>query len=429
MTITAVNFLTETSSAAVNAARREIKDFYRPDVTSDDRGDWNAGLNAVLPADDQITAAQRWSRSREIYALLNSPDALALTAATEGWQATNAASVFTTHDGSTLATPGAAVGRIEGGQDIADLLQSSASLRPVYVRRPAGGIRNRANGSADPSNNAVWSAGATTNGVTHTRIGTGADANGPWADYTVSGTATANTTFLSHLSSFSRVAAAIGQTYTASFRAFRTAGTEPPAGSGARAEVVEEIAPTTFNATAASAAYGGTDPTILTVSKTLSVAGTNQVRASFSIFTANGATVDYTVRIQAVQFEAGSTRTAYQANLSQFDVTEAGVRDLFEAQFDLSDDVLAVTLADGLDGDLFVIGDVGCAVYPVTVAPAGTLSIGPTTTTGGAAGLLSTLSGGTGRIAGVYAKEGGFTAAELLRLETYAIAIGCGPIL
>jgi hypothetical protein len=91
--------------------------------------------------------------------------------------------------------------------------------------------------------------------------------------------------------------------------------------------------------------------------------------------------------------------------------------------------VLAVTLADGLDGDLFVIGDVGCAVYPVTVAPAGTLSIGPTTTTGGAAGLLSTLSGGTGRIAGVYAKEGGFTAAELLRLETYAIAIGCGPIL
>lgn len=218
-------------------------------------------------------------------------------------------------------------------------VQVTPASRPTYGRHPARGIVNRANGSAAPANNAFWTNTLTQNGVTITRTATGSDAEGPWAEYSVVGTATALTSFNTLSGPSSRVAAAVGQVFTTSYRAWCVAGSEPPAGCGARADVWEEIAPTTVNGTPTiSALFKGTTPTMLSATRTLSVAGTNQARAGFTIRVEIGATVNFTIRVQALQFEQGSARTGYQTNVSPFDITEMGQQDCFYIQPDGVDD-------------------------------------------------------------------------------------------
>lgn len=212
--------------------------------------------------------------------------------------------------------------------------QATAANAPVSCIFPSSGVRNRANGSADVGNAGVWQPSSVTNGVTVTKIASGFDTDGlPYADYTVVGTASADTTSGAYLNSLSRIAGVSGQTFTASFIAKIIGGTPPPADNGVRADVIGETAPTTFVEATTSSVVMPTVDTVITASRTLNNAATNQVRGVLSIITRNTATVNYTVRIKALQFERAAARSNYQFNYSAFNVTEAPFASVRGIQF------------------------------------------------------------------------------------------------
>ena len=232
--------------------------------------------------------------------------------------------------------------------------QATPANAPVSCILPSVGVRNRANGSAAPSG-ASWQSTSTVNGVTVTRVASGFDTDGlPFVDYSVSGTASSEATSATYFSSDSRVAATTGQAYTASFIAQVIAGTPPPAtggGNGVRADVVGETAPATFVEATTSSVVGPTSATVITATHTLGNAASNQARGLISIITRAGVTVSYTVRIKAVQFELGSSRTNYQFNYSQYNVTEAPFASVRGIQFDGVDDWLQTAAIDFSNSD------------------------------------------------------------------------------
>lgn len=218
--------------------------------------------------------------------------------------------------------------------------QSTAGGRPVYAEHPTSGVRNFANGSADPGG-ALWSAGGTSNGITVTRVASGTDTDGlPYADYSVAGTATAVSS-VSIYTLASRTAATLGQTFTVSVATQRIGGSAPPANCGIRLDVFEETAPSTLLVGANNGT--GTAPATETVQSftyTLANAAVNQTRCAVTARTENGATVNYTIRIKALQFERGAVRTAYQFNFSQANITEAPFAQVGNLLFDGIDDFL-----------------------------------------------------------------------------------------
>lgn len=127
------------------------------------------------------------------------------------------------------------------------------------------------------------------------------------------------------------------------------------------------------------------------------------------------------------QLEQGATATPYQdVGSTGLDVTEAGFPSPAFIRFDLSDDVLSTEFPDGFTGDVMVFGRQGSWIErDVTIAAPGALEIGPTTITGGPAGLLAAL----GDIVGWLAIDRTLTAAETSRLERYHSARGAGAIL
>lgn len=130
--------------------------------------------------------------------------------------------------------------------------------------------------------------------------------------------------------------------------------------------------------------------------------------------------------IGRVQLEEASAATAYQRVGSALDVTEAGVQSVRFIRFDLSDDVLPTVFPDGFAGDVFIAGRNGSWIERgVTVAPGGSLNIGPSTLTGGPAGLLAAL----GDIVGCAAVERALTDTEIARLVAYHRAKGAKGLL
>jgi hypothetical protein len=231
-------------------------------------------------------------------------------------------------DGTTAIAPNLAAGAWEiGGVAVA---RTAAELNAVTAKvertsatgssvLPAGttdqrtGLLNRAVGSELTGNTAYWVTTATSNGVTITRIASGTDVDGlPFADYTVTGTASALSEIEPYLSAAnSRAAATTGQAFTTSFIGRITAGTAPVNPSGFRADAIGETAPSTLVTTASSAVSQSATEAV--VSATYTTAGAaNQVRGAIIIRTASGAAVNYTIRLKALQLEVGSVRTAYQ---------------------------------------------------------------------------------------------------------------------
>lgn len=90
------------------------------------------------------------------------------------------------------------------------------------------------------------------------------------------------------------------------------------------------------------------------------------------------------------QLETGSTATPYQRVGSQFDVTEAGIPSAIYIRRDLIDDRLDVTLPAITDGKIIIGTTEGVWVDDLDFA-GGTFSMGPTTYTGGPAGLYDAI--------------------------------------
>lgn len=201
-------------------------------------------------------------------------------------------------------------------------VQATSGQRPTYGMIPYGGVRNFANGSADGVNNAVWLLAPVANGITASKIGYGFDTDGlPYADYRFQGTATSTFSASAYQVASSRTAAAVGQTYTVSLRCQRTGGTITGV-NGLRADVVEETAPTTFVGSTSSTPTTSASEVVISASRT--VTSGNQMRLALVLSIINGAVIDVTYRLKALQFELGSTRTAYQFNYSKYNITETG---------------------------------------------------------------------------------------------------------
>jgi hypothetical protein len=247
-----------------------------------------------------------------------------------------------------VTTPGQSVARVNDKSGRGNhATQATAGSRPLYALLPANGVRNLANGSADVGNATYWGTSSTVNGITYTRVASGLDTDGlPYADYTVTGTATAQTDLGTYSTSQSRSAMVVGQTLNNSFRAQIIAGSAPPANCGVISRIVAENSSFVGVETFSSAVTAPLTETAVTISGTITNATTAFARGTALITTASGATVNYTVRIKALQFELGSTRTAYQFNYSNVNIVEPPFAQVGALLFDGVDDFLQTPSVD-----------------------------------------------------------------------------------
>lgn len=179
------------------------------------------------------------------------------------------------------------------------------------ARRHNGGNDNYAAGADDMSNETAWPASGANNGVTVTKIASGIGGDGlPFADYTVVGAAVGASVVQLYTQTVSRTPAATSQTWTASILAQIIAGTVPTTtGTGVRLEINGETLAGSFLENFSSTPQRPTTETPILLTSTLANAGTQQARCGVVLRTDAGVTVNYTIRIKALQFEFGSART------------------------------------------------------------------------------------------------------------------------
>lgn len=205
--------------------------------------------------------------------------------------------------------------------------QPTAAQRPTYGVIPYGGIRNLANGSGAVGDINYWTSTNTVNGVTATRIATGIDTDGlPYADFTISGTCTATSAIVLYANrNNSRFLTPTGTVCTSSVIARRISGPAQPFNCGVRAEAYGETSPgNTINEAYNGNLVDSATDTMSTVSPTLVNAATNQMSGQVTFRSELGATVNATYRVKGFQLEKAAARSAFQLNLSKYNVTEAG---------------------------------------------------------------------------------------------------------
>jgi len=245
-----------------------------------------------------------------------------------------------------IAGPGAEVAAIRDSRGVLVATQATAAARPKYAVEPAVGVRNRATGSAAVADDARWFDTSTSDGVTATKLSSGVTPDGnAWARYQVAGTATGTAFPQLYNGVQSRTPASSGQSWTTSALARVESGTTGSAASGLRVNADEETAPATSVGSAVSPVFSGASLT--TISATRAITTGNQARASLLYRLGDGETADCIVYVEALQFELGTTRTAWQANRSQFDITEANVRSVNALVTDGVDDFMS--LATGFE--------------------------------------------------------------------------------
>ena len=260
--------------------------------------------------------------------------------------------------------------------------------------------RNTAVASGDPTNLTYWPATVLGSGITETTIARGIDTDGlPYADVRWSGIATGTTHTGPYVSDLIPVGA--GETYTASFIA-RMIGGSTAGVTGIRA-VMNELTSGVFLASSASASSVAATDTVMSVTATQTTG--NQFRPFAQLLFTNGATIDVTFRVKALQYEQGTERTAYQVNTSAYDVTEIGKPSMVGLKWDGVDDYMTtpvithasdkvqfwagvVKLSDAARGTVFIMSSGGRVSLE---APGATLS-GYSSTDGGTALAGATLT-------------------------------------
>lgn len=225
--------------------------------------------------------------------------------------------------------------------------QATAGARPRYALLPSNGLRNLANGSASVGDAAVWGVTFTQSGVTVTKVASGFDIDGlPYVDWQVSGTATATSGLSLYSIGLSRTYATVGQQFTCSVTARLIAGVAPAAGNGVRVEIIGETAPSTVTEFFGSSLSVPATETVLTITGTLANAATNQSRAAPAVAFNNGAVLNFTVRIKALQFERAAARTAYQFNYSNVNIAQPPFAQVGALLFDGVDDFMQTPSID-----------------------------------------------------------------------------------
>jgi len=253
------------------------------------------------------------------------------------------------------ATPVTAVGQpvgriLDRSGRAAHATQATAAARPAYARAPVGGVRNRVNGSAAVTNSTFWPSPLTANGITCTRVGQGTDTDGlPYVDLRYAGTAVANGQFDgAYAVANSNAPATLSETWTVSALITLIAGAATRNGTSLTVSVVELSAASAFLAGNSSGVFFGETEEMRTATRTLNQATVAQVRTTVTLSgVLAGAVIDVTFRVKGMQLERSASRSAYQHNLSMFDITETGLASRFALLDDLVDDAMATTLPAG----------------------------------------------------------------------------------
>lgn len=181
------------------------------------------------------------------------------------------------------------------------------------ARRHNGGNDNYAAGAADVANSEAWPASLSSNGVTWTKTGSGIDpvTGEPWVEGTVVGTAAGSRSEI-YIFPFSRTRrpCVINDVFVTSFFAQIVGGAPPEnSQSGIVAQTLGETAPSTYREGGFSGILRPTTRTLVSASRQMSNALTNQVRSDILIRHEVGVAVNYTIRISGYQFELGPART------------------------------------------------------------------------------------------------------------------------
>jgi len=245
--------------------------------------------------------------------------------------------------------PGQSVGRaLDRSGRSNHAKQETAAAKPTLGRHPRGGRRNLVprndwtvfpngpvSGTFSASGLAFVDSGALSAGVSVDILGSGDDAGVPYIDVRIYGT---NGTGSSVSATFRQNVLAAAQGYvTVSFRARTLAGTNTGIRVAPGAQVLN-------NGSFVRGVSTSSEPfpldAVLTGTTQL-VPPENQVNyVAATVFITAGSTVDITIRVSGLQLEAGSVATPPQKVLSQYDVTEAGVQDVWYLGADGIDDWL-----------------------------------------------------------------------------------------
>jgi hypothetical protein len=306
-------------------------------------------------------------------------------------------------------------------------VQSSSSLRPLLGRAPVAGVRNLLTRSDEFSHsswskvNLALSAGSTILGQTSTRLTDTADASAVYHGLSkgdVGGNARSQ-----------------GFVVRKGTARYVMLGTNSAANGQATYRAIFDLEAKTasgFNVTA-SITEIETDVFILTIHS--SYDGGDPTGRQHALFLMNGPSYPANLQYQGSGslsidvLRAFSSRTSsisisgfdQRVGASTLDVTEAGLAAPGYLRFDLVDDRLVHTFPSGFDGDLLIFGRSGSWVQEgVTVAPGGTLTIGPTAVPGAPTGLLAAL----GDIVGWLPVGRGTTQAERNKMRDYYMARG-----
>jgi hypothetical protein len=364
MTTIVDEFTNGMSADTARANMRAVVEAYGYDG-SGNAGDVRAFANTLLvPAGRSIGAAELGGGLRDDWNLLNNPAALTqamldLIAGSQHFPILPS-TVFSDDAGTTPAVIGGPVGAVRdmNGDVVAT---ATGTARPTFGVHPVMGVRNRWNGSASPADTAFWPTPRAQNGLTSTVVGSGTDGGLPYIDVRWQGVFTGSGFHnIIYAAGAARIPTVPTVQWTSSGVARVIAGAAP-AGGGLRVGVIEETAPSTFVGATESAPIDGSSDTERAATRV--VASGNQVRPSISLTGTVGDMVDVTYRIKGVQFEQGSTRTNYQFNFSQFNITEADQRPVYYLFDDNVDDVMNATIASELtDATIAWASDAGYTI-------------------------------------------------------------------
>lgn len=303
--------------------------------------------------------------------------------------------------------------------------QSDAAKRPLYSLLPANGVRNLANGSAAPSDVAIWPASTVRNGITATKVGSGFDTDGlPYVDLRFQGTASG--TFHEIAFNYLPTPAASGQSWTCS-AIMRVIGGSTANTSGLTVRVQELDAADGFIDNSVSDRVTASVDTISI--STNAIATGVKVRALVELAFTTATAIDVTYRIKALQFELGSTRTNYQFNYAATNIAQPPFTQVGALLYDGVDDfmvtpainfagaeVLGTELVSNGDFSNGVTGWLLIGTNSARAVVAGEMEV--TSTAGNFAGTRQTISGLTvGRAYkfSVTARQG--TTTNIVRAE------------
>jgi len=335
-------------------------------------------------------------------------------------------SLYTDSAGSTpLTLPDTTIGlvadrsRVRSPVTVAAGIQANAGLRPKWGRAPK--VRRNLLTYSEQFDNAVW-------GKVNANVS--ADAAAPPSQSATADKIIATATSGQHTveSAIIMVAATV---YTATVTAkadgirYLTINSQGSANQGAcfdlQTGALAIAAGPAVSATSLTSLGDGWYRLAMTFTNSfgrLSFAAHNTPSNGFLSYTGDGTSG---ILIWGAQLELGSTATAYQKTTSAFDMTEAGLPSYGFTRPDRSDDVLATTIPADQTGDVAIFGRNGSWIENAkTYAAASTFSLGATTATGLASGVLAAV----GDIVGVLAIGKALSDAEKQLALDYHAARG-----